>query len=101
MVETLSSLPYRSSPIFDEETLPQTLRRDHRTKQGVWGVIRVLSGQLKFVITATGEARMLDPETPGLVLPNELHYVEVVGRVRMQVDFYHSCPRVPQRTPPT
>ncbi|HOY78702.1 MAG TPA: DUF1971 domain-containing protein [Hyphomonadaceae bacterium] len=95
MVETLSSLPYRSSPIFDEETLPQALRRDHRTKQGVWGVIRVLSGRLKFVITATGETHMLDPETPGLVLPDQLHYVEVVGPVQMQVDFYDSCPRVP------
>ena len=86
--------PYRSSPVFDEDTLPQALRRAHRTKDGVWGIVRVLSGQLKFVITETGETRMLDPNSPALILPDQLHYVEVVGPMRMQVDFYNECPPV-------
>lgn len=94
MTESTPLLPYRSSPIFDEHTLPQALRRDHNTKQGVWGVIRILSGQLKFVITETGETRMLDPVSPGFVLPEQLHYVEVVGPVRMQVDFYNARPGI-------
>lgn len=94
MTAPSSPAPYRSSPVFDEGTLPQALRRAHRTKEGVWGVIRILSGQLKFVITETGETRMLDPNSSALVLPNQLHYVEVVGPVRMQVDFYDSCPRL-------
>ncbi|WP_443028688.1 DUF1971 domain-containing protein [Sphingopyxis sp. Root214] len=45
--------PYRSTPIFDETTLPAGLRREHRTKVGVWGVIRVLEGWLHY--------RVLDP----------------------------------------
>lgn len=92
MTEPTPPAPYRSSPIFDEHTLPQALQRDHRTKQGVWGVIRVLSGQLKFVVSESGEVRMLDPNISALVLPDQPHYVEVVGPVRMQVDFYNSCP---------
>lgn len=28
--------PYRSTPVFDEATLPAALRREHRTKLGVW-----------------------------------------------------------------
>ena len=87
-----SPAPYRSSPVFTEETLPQALRREHRTKQGVWGVIRILSGQLKLVITETGETRLLDPDSPGLVLPGQPHHVEVVGPVRMQVDFHDIFP---------
>jgi hypothetical protein len=35
--------PYRRTPVFDENTLPAGLRRAHRTKPGVWGVIRVLA----------------------------------------------------------
>lgn len=92
MTTSYRPMPYRSSPIFNEETLPQALRRDHCTKQGVWGVIRVLSGQLKFVLIETGETRLLDPNTPVLVLPTQLHCVEVVGPMRMQVDFYNECP---------
>lgn len=97
MTDRSSAIPYRSSPVFDENTLPQALRRDHRTKEGVWGVIRVLSGQLKFVITETGEIRILDPERPGLVLPNQLHYVEVIGPVNMRVDFYSTCPTLAEQ----
>ena len=40
-------IPYRSTPIFDEATLPAALRSEHRTKAGVWGVIRVIEGRLK------------------------------------------------------
>ncbi|MGC2189855.1 MAG: DUF1971 domain-containing protein, partial [Candidatus Sulfotelmatobacter sp.] len=43
-----SKVPYRCTPIFDETTLPAGLRREHRTKAGVWGVIRVLEGRLRY-----------------------------------------------------
>jgi tellurite resistance-related uncharacterized protein len=41
--------PYKRTPVFDENTLPAGLRREHRTEPGVWGIIRVLEGhrQLK------------------------------------------------------
>jgi tellurite resistance-related uncharacterized protein len=41
------SAPYRSTPVFDEHTLPDALRRRHNTKAGIWGVVRVLEGRLK------------------------------------------------------
>ena len=40
--------PYKSTPVFDENTLPAGLRKEHRTKAGVWGVIRVLEGRLRY-----------------------------------------------------
>lgn len=33
-------VPYKSTPVSDENTLPAWLRREHRTKAGVWGSIR-------------------------------------------------------------
>ena len=33
-------MSYKSTPVFDETTLPAGLRREHRTKAGVWGIIR-------------------------------------------------------------
>ncbi len=84
--------PYRSTPVFDEVTLPAALRREHRTKKGVWGVIRVLEGRLKLIYTETGEQQVLGPEQPGLVLPDQPHFVEVDGPMRMQVDFYNQRP---------
>ena len=92
MKDTPTPSPYRSTPVFDEATLPAALRREHRTKLGVWGVIRVLDGELKLTFTETGDTQMLSPGAPGLILPDQPHLVEPQGPVRMQVDFYHECP---------
>ena len=85
--------PYRSTPVFDETTLPAGLRSEHRTKAGVWGVIRVIEGKLKLAVA--DEETMLTPERPGLVLPEQTHRVEPQGSMRMQVDFYDVMPILP------
>jgi tellurite resistance-related uncharacterized protein len=85
-------VPYRSTPIFDEVTLPAALRREHRTKPGVWGVVRVHAGQLKLSYVEPNEMRLLGPGESGLLLPDQPHFVEPVGAVRMQVDFYDQPP---------
>jgi tellurite resistance-related uncharacterized protein len=85
--------PYRSTPVFDETTLPAGLRGEHRTKAGVWGVIRVIEGKLKLVVA--NDETILTPERPGLVLPEQTHRVEPVGPMRMQVDFYDVMPIPP------
>lgn len=84
------SVPYKSTPDFDTDSLPAALRRDHSTKAGAWGVIRVLEGCVRYVIAGT-EA-LLSPGIPGLIRPQELHHVEPVGPMRMRVEFYDHEP---------
>jgi tellurite resistance-related uncharacterized protein len=88
------SLPYKSTPVFDESTLPAGLRKEHRTKPGVWGVIRVIEGQLRYQVLDPVSETILDPEHPGLVLPDQPHFVEPLGPMRMQVEFYDRLPNV-------
>ena len=85
------SMPYRSSPLFTAGTLPQALQREHRTKRGVWGVIRVFEGTLRYC-KEDGSSDILHPGNPGLVHPDEPHHVEVVGPVSMQIDFFDHKP---------
>lgn len=91
-----SPTPYKSTPVFDETTLPAALRREHRTKDGVWGVIRVLEGELRLVVLGDGSdegaGTILTPGRPGLVLPQQPHRVEPLGRMQMQVDFHDRPP---------
>lgn len=84
--------PYRSTAVFDETTLPDALRREHRTKAGVWGVIRVLEGRLRLHLADGGGDEILTPDRPGLVLPEQAHRVEPMGAMRMRVDFYDQPP---------
>lgn len=92
MTDQPPPMPYRSSPVFDEHSLPLALQREHRTKQGVWGVIRIFEGRLKLIMSDTGEERILNPDAPGLILPDQPHFVELEGPMRMQVDFYNRQP---------
>ena len=85
--------PYRTTAVFDQDTLPTALRREHRTKAGAWGVIRVLEGELRLLFP-DGRAQLLNQNTPGLIRPQETHWVEPVGGMRMQVEFYDSEPRI-------
>ena len=78
--------------MFDEATLPDALRREHRTKAGTWGVIRVIEGALRLHLADGSDEQVLTPDRPGVVLPGQLHRVEPVGRVRLQVDFYDRPP---------
>lgn len=86
------AVPYKRTSVFDENTLPAGLRRKHRTKPGVWGVIRVLDGRLRYVVIEPASEVILEPGHPGLVLPDQPHLVEPLGPMRMQVEFYNQPP---------
>jgi tellurite resistance-related uncharacterized protein len=85
-------MPYKRTPVFDENTLPTGLRREHRTKLGVWGVIRVLEGRLRYRVLDPAAEMVLTPGRPGLALPDQPHLVEPLGPMRMQVQFYDRPP---------
>lgn len=84
--------PYRSTPVFDQDTLPAALRARHDTKAGVWGVIRVIEGALKLTYLEPPSEVVLMPDRPGLILPQQPHFVTPVGAMTMQVDFYNQPP---------
>jgi truncated hemoglobin YjbI/tellurite resistance-related uncharacterized protein len=83
--------PYKSTLVFDEHSLPAGLRREHSTKAGVWGVIRVLEGRLRY--ECEGAFRDLKAGDETLIEPQQPHSVQPLGPMRMQVDFYDVPPR--------
>ncbi|HEX7854825.1 MAG TPA: DUF1971 domain-containing protein [Sphingobium sp.] len=84
--------PYRSTPIFDENTLPVALRGEHRTKAGVWGLIRVIEGELNLTYVDPHTEKLLSPGQPGVISPEQIHFVTPLGKVKIQVDFYNEPP---------
>ncbi|WP_176593526.1 DUF1971 domain-containing protein [Sphingobium sp. EM0848] len=84
--------PYRSTPVFDQDTLPAALRARHATKAGVWGVIRVLEGRLQFTCLDPASESVLTPGSPGVVFPQQPHFVTPLGPMKMQIDFYDQAP---------
>jgi tellurite resistance-related uncharacterized protein len=87
-----ATLPYRSTPVFDEATLPAALQREHRTKAGVWGLVRAIEGTLKLTYLDSGSEIIITPDLPAVVLPEQPHLVTPLGPMKMQVDFYDQPP---------
>ncbi len=77
---------YKQTPEFSESSIPAGLLRDHSTKTGTWGLIKVREGQLHY--TAGDHQQVVDESEAGVVVPNMLHSVAPVAQVRFCVEFY-------------
>lgn len=84
--------PYSRTPLFDQDSLPAGLTREHRTKAGVWALIHVVEGRLLYRILTPREERTLSPGTPGVVVPEQPHEVEPLDDVRFYVEFHAARP---------
>lgn len=82
---------YKRTPDFTETSIPAGLLAEHSTKQGVWGLIHVEEGTLRYRITdprrASSEHILTPNDAPGVVEPTILHRVDAMGPVRFHVEF--------------
>ncbi len=85
-------VPYKSTPVFDQDTLPHAIRNAHSTKAGVWGLLRVLEGEVRLVFDEPARQMTVTPDNPAEIPPEAGHHVEVSGPMRMQVEFYREPP---------
>ncbi len=82
-------LPFKKTPEFNRDTLPEGLKANHKTAPGIWARIHVLEGQLTYRIAdPVNQTFHLNPDQPGTVLPEILHHVEADAAVRFYVEFY-------------
>ncbi len=88
--------PYGASPVFDEQSLPDALRNDHRTKPGTWGLLRVMDGAVRLIFIDPPSEQVVTPDHPGLIPPQATHHVVPLGPMTMQVEFYRECPIAPE-----
>ncbi len=84
--------PYKTTPVFDQDSLPQAIRSAHNTKAGVWGLLRVLEGEVRLVFQDPAREVEVTAGTSCEIPPQAWHHVEVTGPMRMQVEFYRERP---------
>lgn len=80
--------PYKKTPVFSELTVPKGLLRDHNTKSGVWGVINVVSGNLRYTVPSIERYVDLAAGDTAIVVPEQLHHVAPLGAVSFYVEFW-------------
>ena len=92
MLDSLTLPPHlhhvRTTPVFDEATVPAGLRRAHQVAEGVWGVLRVHTGTVTFVDEASGESRAVHAGGSQVIPPATPHHVEPGEGATFAVEFH-------------
>lgn len=79
---------YKKTDVFDENSVPQGLLKDHNTRPNVWGKINVIEGKLLYTIQSNSvEEVELTPRKFGVVEPEVKHFVKPLGQVKFFVEF--------------
>ena len=85
---------YKRTPSFTEATVPAGLLGEHATKDGVWGLIHVEKGQLRYVLAdprrGASSVLITADSPPGVVEPTIVHRVQPAGPVRFHVEFFRA-----------
>ncbi|HET7413457.1 MAG TPA: DUF1971 domain-containing protein [Pararhizobium sp.] len=79
---------YKQTAVFDQDTIPAGLKRNHRTAPGVWAMVRIMEGRLIYRTIDPPSETLLDGEHPAVIAPQEFHEVALCGPVRFFVEFY-------------
>lgn len=77
---------YKQTPEFNELTVPAGLLKDHATKGGTWGLIKVKQGCL--IYRAVNHEQRVYAGEHGVVVPEMLHSVTPEGQVLFAVEFF-------------
>jgi len=90
LVETPDALRWvRTTPIWDQDTMPAGLRRAHRIAAGTWGRIVVHEGRLRFAAVTNPAIEIeLGAGVTQAIPPGVEHEVEPLGAVRFAVEFF-------------
>jgi len=90
---------YKQTKIFTSETTPKGLLRSHNTKKGVWAKIHVTQGELLYQ-KEDSQAELLNSNTIGIIVPEQMHHVEPKADTSFYVAFYKKAetqdPPLPQ-----
>jgi tellurite resistance-related uncharacterized protein len=80
--------PVRTTTTWTEATLPGALRRRHRLAAGVWGLLHVERGEVRFVARTDPRLdRVLTAGTEQPIPPDVEHHIEPLGPVGVHLEF--------------
>ena len=78
----------RTTPVFDETTVPPALLAAHRIAAGVWGRLTVHSGDLTFCYEDELRGRRtLGPGDVAVIPPEVPHHIEIDETTSFSIEF--------------
>jgi len=80
---------YKRTPDFTATSIPAALTANHSTKAGVWGLLHVVEGELRYIVEPPLERDLrVVVGGPAVIVPEVLHRVVAGDGVKFFVEFY-------------
>lgn len=76
------------TPIFNNQTCPEGIKKAHATAKGVWAELIVLKGMIEFIWEDTNEKILVDTTKPLKIDSERLHHVNLLWDVEFKIRFY-------------
>jgi hemoglobin len=71
-------VPYKQTPEFTRQNVPEALLAAHSVKLGVWGLLRVLRGRVRYCFDGDmPEALLVEQGGTAVIEPQVAHHVEL------------------------
>ena len=81
-------IAYNKTSNFQKSTVPKGLLKSHNTKAGVWGLLTVLKGVVKYIIEDSNEEYILNSELKGVIEPEIKHHIVPSEDALFFIEFY-------------
>lgn len=81
--------PYKRTPLFTTRTIPAGLLSRHSVKRGIWGMIHVEQGNLRYQIyEPLNREIVIESGQSAVILPEVFHKVVPMDTVEFWVEFW-------------
>jgi tellurite resistance-related uncharacterized protein len=80
---------YRTTPVFDQDSVPEGLLHEHQTSEHMWAKLHVTEGSLRFHYLDGSDRSLVVQEDENLVIEPEVHHrVEFDRPAKFYLEFY-------------
>ncbi len=85
---------YRRTPHFSSSNVPAALLSSHSVKPGVWGLLRVMKGRVRYCLDNGARDSVVVTEGGAAVItPGVLHHVELLDAAStFYIEFHRAGP---------
>jgi tellurite methyltransferase len=82
-------VPYRRTTTFMSDAIPAGLQSKHSLKAGVWGIIHVLAGRLRYCIhEPLNRETILESGSTAVIIPEVEHEVHPLNGAEFFIEFW-------------
>lgn len=78
----------KSTPIFNNKTCPDGIKKAHAISNGICGKLIVINGMLEFIYEDNNEIHIVDTNKPFYIEQQRKHHVNLLWDVEFKIEFY-------------